>query len=142
MEETTGAPTSDAMNDTARPVLDSASSIASSAKEAMSQQAEASAQRMAGSARDLASALRSAADGVPQENGWVGNLLSKSADGIERATASLSSGDFSGMLQEVNGFARRQPAIFLGACIALGFAAARIGKTAVEQSAAPETMES
>mgnify|MGYP000512920717 CR=1 FL=1 len=35
-------------------------------------------------------------------------------------------------------FAKRQPAIFLGASVALGFALARIGKTAIEE-AAPAT---
>jgi hypothetical protein len=37
-------------------------------------------------------------------------------------------------MDDLNGFARRQPALFLGASLALGFALARVGKTAIEQS--------
>jgi hypothetical protein len=140
MENFTFSPSAGSVNDLTRALKDSAASVQDAAKDVASREAEAGAQRVADSAQNLADALRSAADAVPLESKWVGELLGKSADGIERATSSLSSGDFSGALHDVNGFARRQPAIFLGACVALGFAAARVGKTALEQthSAAPE----
>jgi hypothetical protein len=141
MDTPNGSPGTGSANDAARHVKDSATSIAESAKEAVARGAESGAQRVAGSAQDLASALRGAANSVQDDNAWVGSVLHKSADGIQRATRSLSSGDFSGVLHDVNGFARRQPAIFLGACVALGFAAARVGKTAIEQQTAPATTD-
>ena len=49
-------------------------------------------------------------------------------------TNSLTSGDLSQTLNGLSDFARRQPAIFLGASVALGFALSRIGKTALEEA--------
>ena len=37
-------------------------------------------------------------------------------------------------VSDLNAFARRNPAIFLGASVALGFALARVGKTAIERA--------
>jgi hypothetical protein len=139
MDNSTGSPSTGSFDETTRALKDSAASVAGSAKEAATREAEAGAQRVAETAQSLAATLRSAADAVPQENAWVGDLLYKSAEGVERATSSLSAGDFSGVMNDVNGFARRQPAIFLGACVALGFAAARVGKTAMSQTPAAPT---
>lgn len=138
MDTPTGSPS--AMNDASRRVKDAASSVTDSAKETINRQAEAGVQRASGAAQDLASALRGAADNVSNDHEWVGNALYKAADGIQRATNSISGGDFSGVLRDINGFARRQPALFLGACLAVGFATARVGKTAMEHqsSTSPE----
>ena len=42
---------------------------------------------------------------------------------------------------DLNAFARRNPALFLGASVALGFALARVGKTAIERAADGESQE-
>ncbi|MGD9966506.1 MAG: hypothetical protein AB7T59_08305 [Hyphomonadaceae bacterium] len=136
----TGADTTPA--DSARRIKDSASTVIERGKEAAASTVEEGAQRVKTSADGAASALRRAAEECENENRWIGAALRKSADGIERATRSLDGGDVSRALDDLNGFARRNPALFLGASVALGFALARVGKTAVERvsdSAAEES---
>jgi len=118
--------------DAAQRIKDSASTLTDRAKEMVSESASEGAQKVADKAANVASALRRAADDVEGEQAWLGTALRKSADGVERATRSLDGGDLNAALADVNGFARRQPALFLGASLALGFALARIGKAAVE----------
>lgn len=136
MDTFTGSPGQGSGDDPARQLKDSAASLAASAEGAVKRGVEVGAERVAGSAQNLAATINKAADAIQDDNAWFGNAMRKSADGLQRATQSISNGDLSGVLHEVNGFARRQPAIFLGACVALGFAAARVGKTAIEQNTA------
>jgi hypothetical protein len=133
MDNTTGAPGADTTPaDSARRIKDSASTVIERSKEAASQKAHEGAERVASSAQSTASALRRAASDVEPDNAWVSTALRKSADGLEQATRSLTGGDYSRGIHDLNAFARRQPAIFLGASLALGFALARVGKTAIE----------
>jgi hypothetical protein len=133
MDNTTGAPGADQTPaDSARRIKDSTAQLVERGKEAAAQKAHESAERVASSAQTTASALRRAAGDVEQDNAWVSQVLRKSADGLEQATRSLAGGDYSRGVADLNAFARRQPAIFLGASLALGFALARVGKTAIE----------
>jgi hypothetical protein len=129
---TTGADTTP--GDAARRIKDSASTVIERGKEAAATAAERGAARAKASADTAASALRRAADDVEPDSRWIGAALRKSADGLEMATRSLSDGDVTRALDDINGFARRNPAVFLGASFALGFALARVGKTAIERA--------
>lgn len=119
--------------ESARRIKESAAGLLDSGKAAATQTLERGVERVADSADHTASALRRAADDVEADNRWIGAALRKSADGLEQATRSLSGGDMSRVLDDLNGFARRNPALFLGASVALGFALARVGKTAAEE---------
>lgn len=123
----------DTVSDSARRIKESATDLADRGTAAATEALEHGADRAASSADQIASTLRRAADDVEGENRWIGAALRKSADGLEQATRSLSGGDVSRVLDDLNGFARRNPAVFLGASLALGFALARVGKTAVEE---------
>ena len=116
-----------------RRVKDAASTLVERGKTAASEAVEAGAERASGMADTTAAALRRAAADVEGDNRLIGTALQKSADAVERAAAALQGGDLSRVVEELNGFARRQPAIFLGASLAVGFALARVGKTALEQ---------
>jgi hypothetical protein len=149
MDNTTGVPGADpTLADSTRRIKDSAANIKDSAatlvdrgKDAAMQKAEEGAERLATSAQGTASALRRAADDVQEENAWIGKALRKSADGLEQATRSLAGGDVSRGVSDLNAFARRNPAIFLGASVALGFALARVGKTAIERATDDDTQQ-
>jgi hypothetical protein len=133
MDNTTGAPGADATPaDSARRIKDSASTLVERGKEAAAQKASEGADKVATTAQNAASALRRAASDVEPDNAWISTILSKSADGLDQATRSIAGGDYSRGIADLNAFARRQPAIFLGASLALGFALARVGKTAIE----------
>lgn len=130
-----GAPNSDASaTDAANRIKQAASGAVSTAKSVASDAVQKGAERVESTTQGAASALRRAADDCVNENAWIGTALRKSADGIERASGAIAGGDMNRILDDVNGFARRQPALFLGVSLALGFAAARVGKTAIERS--------
>lgn len=137
MDTPNGMPGAEATpSDPARRIKDAASSTVERVKDAAAQQAERGVQQAASGAHSTADALRRVADDVGQDNAWISTALRKSAEGIERATQSLEGGDVSRGLTDLNDFARRQPALFLGASLVLGFALARVGKTALEDTQA------
>lgn len=120
--------------DATRRVKDAATTVVERGKEAANDAVTKGAERASNIADSTASALRRAADDVEGDNRMIGVALRKSAESIERAAQSFQGGDLSRAVDDLNGFARRQPALFLGASVALGFALARVGKTALEQS--------
>jgi hypothetical protein len=133
MDNSTGAPGADTTPaDSARRIKDSASTLLERGKEAASQRVRQGRDTVAQSAQTATSALRRAADDVGGESPLIGNVLRKSAETIEKTTSALASGDLSNTLSDLNAFARRQPVLFLGASALIGFALARIGKTALE----------
>ena len=75
----------------------------------------------------VSSALRKAAndlrDGSPQERtfGYLANTLADASDSVREK-------DLGEMLDDVTGFARRNPLLFIGGAALLGFAATRFGK--------------
>ena len=81
-----------------------------------------------------ATRFRELAGQVEQDLPWLSGAFTKSADGLESVTDSLTRGDLSQTLNGLTDFAKRQPALFIGASVALGFALARIGKTALEDA--------
>ena len=81
-----------------------------------------------------ASRFRDLATQMETDMPWLSGAFTKSADGLDSVTNSLTGGNVGDTLNGLSDFARRQPAIFLGASVALGFALARIGKTALEEA--------
>lgn len=79
-----------------------------------------------------ASRFRELAGQVESDLPWLSGAFTKSADGLDNVTNFLTRGDMSQTLNTLSDFARKQPAIFIGASVALGFALSRVGKTALE----------
>ena len=115
-------------------VKESARSVVETTKRAAEEKLAEGATRVSDSAQAAASSLRRAADDVQGDHAWIGTALRKSADGIESAAQSLRGGDVNRALGDLNAFARRQPTLFLGGSLALGFVLARVGKTALENA--------
>ena len=133
---TPGASTTPA--DSARRLKDSASTVIDRTKQVAVDKAQEGVQQLASGVQSATSALRRVADDVEGDNGIIGAALRKSADSIDQATRAFSEGDLTRVVDDVNGFARRQPAVFLGLTFALGFALARVGKAALESSLRPD----
>ncbi|TCS65871.1 hypothetical protein [Primorskyibacter sedentarius] len=91
------------------------------------QQANAARQRVADEVGSLGGALRKAArdlqDGTIQEQ-----AMSRVADGIADLSDNIATADLRQGVDELAGYARRQPVAFLGAAALLGFAGARFLK--------------
>jgi hypothetical protein len=124
-----------APGDAARRVADAAQDVTDRAKQAAQQKIEAGAEKASSSLSDAANSLRRAADETSGEHAWMSALLQKGANGLESAATVVQGGDLQRGLDGIASFARREPALFLGVSLALGFAMARVGKTAIERNA-------
>lgn len=75
---------------------------------------------------DVAGALRSAAQELDgRQKTSAARMVERAADGLERLSGTLRSKDLESMVSEAERFARREPALFLGAAVAAGFLAVR-----------------
>lgn len=81
------------------------------------------------------SALRETAQQLrKQGQGNVGQYADRAADQVERFSGYLRETDVDEIVDEVRGFARRRPALFLGAAAALGFFGTRFLKSTSQQA--------
>ena len=82
--------------------------------------------------KGVASALRTAADelrsGSPQERSF-----SQLADGLADVSDSMRDKDLGEMMGDLNGFAKRNPLVFLGGAALLGFVATRFAKASSDR---------
>jgi hypothetical protein len=76
-----------------------------------------------------AEALRRTGAEMTDQDARVGRLADDAADQAERVAQFLGSRDLGEIVSEVEGFARRQPALFLGAAFCIGLAGARFVRT-------------
>lgn len=82
---------------------------------------------------DVAGALRSAAQELDgRQKGSAARMVERAADGLERLSGTLRSKDLESMVSEAERFARREPALFLGAAVAAGFLAVRFLRSSSE----------
>jgi vacuolar-type H+-ATPase subunit H len=101
----------------------------------MADKARSEAERRAGEGRDslaeeggrFASSLRHAAD-EQDEGSLQRRLLESVAGGVEDLSDSLRGRSFGTMMSDVEGFARRNPAVFLIGAAAAGFAMVRFAR--------------
>ena len=83
----------------------------------------------------FAQALRKAAhEGDAERNPTLQQVADRAAEGLDRFSQTLRSKDFDTMVRDVESFARSQPAVFLGAAVAVGFLAIRFLKSSNPES--------
>jgi hypothetical protein len=121
-----------AIPESARRVREAADHAAKDVKTAAMNGVEDARAKAGDMGHTTASRLRGLAEQAEQDMPWLATALGKSASGLDNVTDSLTRGDMRQCVQELSDFARRQPAIFIGASVALGFALSRVGKTALE----------
>ncbi len=68
-----------------------------------------------------------------QGQGPVAEYADKAADQVERFAGYLRENDVDTLLNDARGFARRNPAVYLGSAAALGFLATRFLKSSSEE---------
>jgi hypothetical protein len=109
-----------------------AGAVWSDTKQQASSALEEQKRSAAGGIGELAKALRKAAkemDGDGGQGGAVSGLTQNAADALERVSGALRNRDLNSMVRDLEGFARSQPALFLGAAVASGFLAMRFLKS-------------
>lgn len=105
-------------------------------------EADSQAHRTAGAVRQWADDLAGLADNAPADSP-ARSLVAQAADGGHRAADYLDEHGVGGLIEDMQGFARRRPAAFLGGAALAGFALGRIVKLgradAADQSPPDET---
>lgn len=82
------------------------------------------------------SALRETAQQLrKQGQGNVGQYADRAADQVERFSGYLRETEVDEIVDEVRGFARRRPSVFLGSAAVLGFLATRFLKSSSQEAA-------
>jgi hypothetical protein len=107
-------------------VTEQAQGLAEQAQEV----AESQKGRLAEGAAGVAEALHHASEGLrADDQQTVGDYADALAGQVDKVARFLQSRDLPTMAREVSGFARRQPALFLGGAFTLGIVAARFLKS-------------
>jgi hypothetical protein len=82
-------------------------------------------EQVAARIRRVGSALRSASDKLREEDAAAARYADLASESVERAANYLGSADLKGAVRDLEGFARRQPALFFGGAFLIGLAAGR-----------------
>jgi len=82
----------------------------------------------------LVGSLRQSADSLSEKDPTVGRFMTTAADKVEGMSSYLREHDLRDVYQQVEGFARRHPAIVLGGLFVVGTLAARFLKASRERS--------
>lgn len=112
-----------------------ASTIAQQAQETATTQLSSQKERAASTLSTLAGTLRESGHNVRQDQPQIASLTDQAAQRVEGISEYIREHDVRELVGEVESFARREPAIFLGAAFAVGFLAARLLKASSASSA-------
>lgn len=119
------------IKDSAGDLLDTAKGVASNTgdriKDVVVTQKDAGADRISG----VASVIRRAADDLEEDVPLAAPYIRRAAEEIDDFAKALKSQSLSEIVGTIEGFARRQPAAFLGIAAFAGFAAVRLLKAPV-----------
>jgi hypothetical protein len=88
---------------------------------------------------DVANAVHKSGEQLEGHQDWVAKLVEQGADELSALATTLRTNDLQSLLGDLGSLARRQPALFVGASMAAGFALTRIGRLAISSTPAPAT---
>ena len=116
--------------------------VVEEAKAQTSTQLSGQKERAAESLGTMAQAIRQTGQGLREhEQGAAGGYADAAAGQVERLATYLRERDVAELLEDVEDLARRQPGVFLGAAVALGFLGTRFlmssGRRAARRDGAP-----
>ncbi len=123
-----GAQAAGQAQDLAHEAMDRGTALAGAAAERAAAVAET--QGVAGQLEDIARAVHRSGEQLEGHQDWVAGLVERGADELGALAETLRRNDLRGLMGELEGLARRQPALFAGASLAAGFALARVGRIA------------
>lgn len=126
------------MHDLAHGLSDRARQEAHSALDRVTEEVRATAgsykQVAAGQVGSVAQALRQAANSLNEQNqSGVAQYIERAAEGVERFAQSLDERDLADLATQMRDIVQRQPALFIGGAVTLGFFAARFIKSSSQR---------
>lgn len=117
-----------ALKDAAGEAQERASSLAAQVKDKALAVAGDQKAGLADTIDGLALSVHKSADQFAGQQDWIASAIERGAAELSSLATSLRENDLGSLVEQVKSLARRQPAVFVGACLAGGFALARIGK--------------
>ena len=127
-----GANALDQARDVAQEAQARAASVADTIGKQAASIAEARKETLADTLEDVAKAVHRSGEQLEGHQDWVAHLVERGAAELNGLATTLRRNDLQGLLNDLGSLARRQPALFVGASMAAGFALTRIGRLAVE----------
>jgi len=110
-------------------VKETATLVADTARREATRKVESQRQRAAGELGEMANAMRQTSSQLrQQQTSSMPNFIDKAADQVERVSGYLENATLGDMVGRVEGFARREPFLFLGGAFAVGLLGARLLK--------------
>lgn len=130
-----GANALDQAKDVAQDAKVRAADVTGAIREQASTIAETQKSQLADKLEDVAKAVHRSGAQLEGHQDWLAHLVERGAAELNSLATTLRSNDLQGLLGDLGGLARRQPALFVGASMAAGFALTRIGRLAVSAPA-------
>ena len=118
-------------------VREQAAEFANTAKDELARQAAGRKDEVAEGISSLADRVRASAGNLRRDEAWLADLLDEGGRQLGSLAESLKRRDFGSLIGALEQFARREPAVFAGASVALGFATARLAKSTAERLSEP-----
>ena len=106
-------------------------SLAGDVKDHLTSAAERRKDGLADQLDDVAKAVQRSGEQLEGHQDWIAHLVERGAHELGSLASTLRTNDLQGLLGNLQDLARRQPAVFVGASLAAGFAMVRVGKVAV-----------
>lgn len=108
------------------------------AKDELGWRAQEQSARLAGGLQGFAGQLTALADGRNAEAGALPNYLGDLEGKVRQVAQRLEQGGPQGVLDDVTGFARRKPGVFLVGALGAGFAIGRLVRSGAAERSDPE----
>jgi len=119
-------------------VVDKLKSVADDAQSGATKTAESGKDALAEKLDDVAEAVHRSGEQLEGHQDWMAKWVESGADQLSGLATTLRTNDLHGLFGKVEQLARSQPALFVGAAMAAGFAAARLGKVVVADASSAD----
>ena len=116
--------------DVAQDAMSRASSVAGALGDKASTVAESQKSQLADKLEDVARAVHRSGAALEGQQDWVAHMVERGAAELSTLATTLRTNDLQSLLGDLGSLARRQPALFVGASMAAGFALTRVGRLA------------
>jgi hypothetical protein len=125
-----GATAMDEVKEVSQEASQTAKSALGTLKEQARTVAETEKARVADGLAKAAQAVHRAGESLESQQDWFAHLIERGADEVSEFATGLRGADIQTLTAQLSSFARRRPALFLGASMAVGFALTRMGRLA------------
>ena len=110
-------------------------SLASAVEDQVTSTANTQKNSLADRLKDMAQAVHKSGEQLEGHQDWIAHLVEQGADELSSLATTLRTNDLQSLVGSLGSLAKRQPALFVGASMAAGFALARVGRIAVSGAA-------